>query len=416
MNGTPTPTFAELGNTLAPVLARHRDATPHRAALALLAAATRVPGATPGQVRAWVRARSDVPALVAFAADRGRWSRAATDTARYVTLHASPEGRRQLRLDVARRLVGVLLSPCSSSVGRGAGADGARAAAALVGVGQLESLAEGGPGIDAPLLPLPRLAVQMGCTVDTARTALRRAVAAGLVVKVGARRGSANAFRLAAVRDGGTADTLERYTELVDALADGDDAHPGAAAIRAAAHPAVAYGPVGRRGWLALVARAMGLDPAQAWGWPVRVARATVRDLDRAGLLDRAGPDLAAQLDRLAYAVGPDGLSPADRAAQAEMDRQARAATRLDAVRAVRAERDAARRQALGAARAAAAAAEVTAEARATTTVRLPPWWTGTDLDRQRVVAALAARGYELLAIDEDRGVATAARAAAAAS
>jgi len=303
-------------------------------------------------------------------------------------------------------------SPPGPPLGRGAGADGARQASVIVGGWVLDNLADDGSAVDAPLVPLPRLAVVMGTTIDAARAAMRRAVAAGLVGQVGHRRGSAQAYRLlhAAEREA----DLAPYAALVTALADDDQTDLAVAAIRASCHPAVGYG-LGRRAWMLLVADALELDPRTAWRWPaaaIRRARAAVQ----ASGLDRAvdGPDLVARLTAAARRpTGPDGgTTPEVLAAEAEAVRRVKATARREAVLEVRAARDAARAERTEASRTARVAkarqATTPAPAPRTTparrTLRLPADWVARGGDEGQLRAALARRGLEVVEVDAAAG------------
>lgn len=245
---------------------------------------------------------------------------------------------------------------------------------------------------------------------------MRRAVDAGLVNRVGSRRGSAQAWRLRQVHDADVRSDLADHEVLVDALADSDERSLSAVAIRPVAYPALTYGEPGRRGWMLLVADAVGLEPRTAWGWPdaaVRNARAGLRGAELDGAVD--GPELMVRLDRAAVrSIGPDRWTTrATLAAHAERDRAAAAADRKAAVLKLRAARDAeraaARRKPVRAVRKARDSGRTeqggdNAPA-ARRTIRLPGDWAERG-DEAQLRAALAARGMLVVAVsDTDRTV-----------
>lgn|GEM_PF-5052969 len=404
MTGSAQPTFAEVDQHLREVLRRHDHDPVWPTCLAVLAAADRA-GYRPSLVRAWLRPRADHrPEVIAAAESHTTWSRIVAVHRGWARRRRTDDHQRTVRIAIARRAVGVLLAEPPAGVSPVA-ALGARAVAVDIAVRALES------GIDAPLTPLPALGARLGAERSTARRWLRTAEAADWVRQVGQRAGSAQALRLGGAVDASARELVLDHAEVVDALADRDTNHLAATALLAAGHPWFAYGPLGLRGWAVLTLSLVGADLDQL-GSP-RLARAAVRDLDRAGLLvaEWTGPELLAELDRLADRTDGDGwTSPAMRARTAHETVAAQTAARVASLQTIRAEKAsaaAARRAASDSRpdRQAAAAAEVVRAA-------LPADWTGSAADHEKLRILADRKGMVVVAVDDAARVATLTRAA----
>ncbi len=347
------------------------------------------------------------------------WSRTVATSRAHLRSITDPSSRRSRRVSVARRLVGVLVAATPAGA---KAADGARAAVAVVARVALENLVDDGSMIGEPLISRPWLAVQLGCAPLAAGRHLKTAAAAGWLTAVGHRPGSAQSWKPNRVADPTVRLAIEDHAQLVDDLADGA-ATPATEAVLSVGHAAWSFGPLGTRGWLALVAARLDIDPVAAWGWPTRTARATTRALAQAGLLDAGPASLTARLNTLAHTAPADGgPTPAQAANAAEDHRRAEAAARKAAVLEVRAARDEAaseRRREIAAARAAkrTAGRPTTSTSKRPTpppppapaeklkTVNLP-----SDYDPVRHATALerlmSSRGLELVEVRADEGVA----------
>ena len=317
--------LADLDAVLGPTAAAHRTDGARPTALALL---TKAAGSTPpvpaARVVAWAssRLRRTRPDVVAMLTGSSRHHLVAAATAR-VALSQSDDGRRGLAIRHGRRLVGRLLT----TAGSGVRVVGARAGLVVVGLQVLENLTGGGSGIDSPRIDPGRIGVALGSTPATARGWLRLADDQRWLRRDVGSVGHVPKLKLVQLRGAAVA-TADAHQDLTVALVHGDVTHPGAVAVRSVCSPVWGYGPLRRSHWLVLVADACGVDPVEL-GVTVRTARAARADLDRLGLV--AGPDLADRLTQIARtADGPDGTTPADRAAAADADR-ARAATERSA-------------------------------------------------------------------------------------
>lgn len=402
--------LSDLDPILGLVAAKHRDAAARRVALALLvrglAAAPPIP---PGRVHLWATSRlADRPDVVqALAADRRRELVAAAR--KRVRQGSTPAGRAALRIRYARRLAGWVLSP--GAAGGGAAEVRARAVVAHVGGITRANLADDGSGIEAPRVDAGRVAVALGCELQAAKAALRRAVGEGWLTRVGApRRGVANVFRLPQLHGAGVT-AADDHSDLIDALA-GAGEHPGADVILSVGHPAWGYG-LSHRAWAVAVADAVGVDAGDL-GVPARAAASLRREMDRVGV-PAGGPGFTQALDRLARTVDSagNGLSPATRQAEAERRRAARAAERTAEVARHRAEQATLRERASAERSAARTDRRTTNHHAADQTtgadqppvgpVRLvlPTDWTGSAGDMARLSALADRRGLTVDEIDD---------------
>jgi len=334
MKRSAQPPFAEVDQHLGGVLRRHDTDPVWPTVLAVLAAADRA-SYRPSLARAWLRSRArHRPDVVAAAESHATWSRIVTTHRGWAVRRRTDDGQRTVRIAIARRAVGVLLAEppaCVSPVV----AMGARAIAVDIAVRALDS------GIDAPLSPLPAMGARLGAERSTVRRWVRTAEAAGWTRQVGQRAGSAQALRLGGSVDASAREFVPDHVDLIDALADRDTNHLGATALLTVSHPWFAYGPLGLRGWAVLALTLAVADLGQL-GSP-RPVRAAVSELDRAGLLeaDRTGPELLAELDRLADQAsdGDSNHPPAARARAAHRAVQRATAERMASLARVRTER-----------------------------------------------------------------------------
>ncbi|WP_163275549.1 hypothetical protein [Cellulomonas iranensis] len=323
-----------LDAVLGPTAAAHRTDGARPTALALL---TRGLGSTPAvpaaRVIAWAvsRLRRTRPDVVELLTGPSRHHLVAAATSR-VELSQSDDGRRELAIRHARRLVGRLLTPAGSGVR----VVGARAALVVVGLQVIANLSSDGSGIDAPRIDPGRIGVALGATPATARGWLRLADEERWLRRAVGSVGHVPTLKMTQLRGAAVA-TADAHQDLIAALVAGNVDHPGAAAVRSVCSPVWGYGPLSRSTWLVLVADACGVDPTTL-GVTARTARAARADLARRGVV--AGPDLADRLDRIARtADGPDATAPADRAATAEAARRRATAQRVGDIAAARTER-----------------------------------------------------------------------------
>lgn len=329
----------------------HRTADRVAHAALTRAHTTRIP---PEHVRQWLTRHH--PETSRITRDENAWRAIVAGTRDRVAATRTPAGARELLTQLTRRLVTHVLTPfdqVDEALGVSARAvNAARAATGVVFVGVLRQVANPGRGqaaMDSALVTLPRLAVQLGCTVASARSAVRLATRLGWLAEVKRLPGSGVRYRLGRVRGDVNRGRMHALADLVDAtvehLTAGDGERPGpdVAALLSVDHPAWGYPTpraagqreateLDRPSWLILLADETTnetghvVDPVRDLGLSDRLVARHRALLMRAGLYDDA-TSLVDALDEYA-----EGTGARARYETAEAARRAATEARLDAL------------------------------------------------------------------------------------
>lgn len=285
-------------------------------------------GFPPAAVRLYVT-RSGDPELTAIAQNLIVWSRLSDSARAAVRGSSSPAGRAALRREVARRLVARVLLTGDAAAGLTPHRTlAARYATALVGVEILRATVR---GMDAVYVPEADLAVRMGVTRGTARSALATCESLGWLRATKRPQGSAALYKITRLPrsvenaalahwdlaerlgdpDGAAGwDDVDVDPEIAELLAGLPDVGWAVQVFESVDHPAWSYSKVRggpraltRAHWLVLLADQAAVDVVQL-GALDRVVRSVRRDLDRAGVGPAHGGSLVDQLDRVAEESG----------------------------------------------------------------------------------------------------------------
>lgn len=247
---------------------------------------------------------------------------------------------------LVRRLIVHLTTPHAATLhGSTSGFATARQALAVLGAELLRDYGAGGHGRDSILVSHQRLAVRMGVTRLTARSAVQRCVDYGWLREVKRVPGGGVRYRLGRVRGEAAcvraALFMDVIDETVETVLDGgeDDASLPVQLLLRADHPTWGYGAktdLSRTHWTVAFADGLGIDPTDL-GLSARAVSAARRLLETVGIV-RGVTDLRGLLARCGAESGAT-----DRARDAELERRAAADARRAAVDDVRRRRAEAR-------------------------------------------------------------------------
>lgn len=326
--------FEQLDSVLRPV-AVSSVGSPQALLLALLVRGAAA-GSTPTAIRAWTSRRlTERTDLQSLLADQKLFNRLAVSAfARSSAFSSSPAAGR-LSLSAARRLVGSLLTPLDPAADPTISSRllvTARHGFAVIAVDiltclQVDPATSHTAGFDTGIWTHGSLAQALGITRAPAAKALGIVVDLQWLTLVSKAPTGARRYRLARLRPHQQTGVLDHF-RLVGELAASprkEGQSRAAAVIRSAGNPAWNYSSEAgaKTAFLTALADAVGAAP-ESLGVPVRSLSKARKMLDRMGVADCLGDEVAGRLDAFATADGADArAAEAARIRRAEMDQRA---------------------------------------------------------------------------------------------
>lgn len=345
-NGLPT-----LSSVLTPTMSKHRNSDGYTAVRGLILRGLTV-GFTSPRIRSWCRSEYATDAVKKVASSDSEWRRLTADAFAYRESSTSPDGRaRRVRSTTERLVVSLLAKPSEVP-----GSDGtprpmstrslvsAKAATAIVGLRLLERAEH--TAFDSVRFDTPRMAVALGASrgsTGAAATALKTAIAQGWIRLNGdLGKGRSREFKIANTKSGPRAIAAAVNSDLIDLAS--DRATEFGSVLRAASHPAIAYGGLGFTAWLSALLRAASLSP-EAVGLTATGSRRALKAWDAAVHATRSRTEL--EIDPPDWSVfikeALDNVADRNGAVEAykaaERERQRLAAERREATEQVKADR-----------------------------------------------------------------------------